>query len=195
MNMIDKINKVSNPLTIIAIFAGIAEVAATVALGLIAAEVQRVFIWFVMLFPILLVLSFFVTLWYRPQALYAPSDYRDEDNFMKNMNKANDIVENTVQQIKEFEIEPEMKNKVISNLYEVKEVVNNFNKSNNRLISLLKTIEQHAGISREEILTETSLTVSEVDQLLSMLINQQAIEVYKEYGVTKFKKKEQRRIS
>ncbi|AWB44877.1 hypothetical protein DCC85_12040 [Paenibacillus sp. CAA11] len=193
--MIDKINKVSNPLTIIAIFAGIAEVAATVALGLIAAEVQRVFIWFVMLFPILLVLSFFVTLWYRPQALYAPSDYRDEDNFMKNMNKANDIVENTVQQIKEFEIEPEMKNKVISNLYEVKEVVNNFNKSNNRLISLLKTIEQHAGISREEILTETSLTVSEVDQLLSMLINQQAIEVYKEYGVTKFKKKEQRRIS
>lgn len=193
--MVDKINKVSNPLTIIAIFAGIAEVAATVALGLIAAEVQRVFIWFVMLFPILLVLSFFVTLWYRPQALYAPSDYRDEDNFMKNMNKANDIVENTVQQIKEFEIEPEMKNKVISNLYEVKEVVNNFNKSNNRLISLLKTIEQHAGISREEILTETSLTVSEVDQLLSMLINQQAIEVYKEYGVTKFKKKEQRRIS
>lgn len=57
--MVDKIKKVSNPLTIIAIFAGLAEIAATVALGLIDPEIQRIFIWFVMLFPALLVISFF----------------------------------------------------------------------------------------------------------------------------------------
>jgi multidrug transporter EmrE-like cation transporter len=45
--LVDKIQKVSNPLTIIAIFAGIAEVAATVALGLIEPEIQKKFIWFV----------------------------------------------------------------------------------------------------------------------------------------------------
>lgn len=56
--MVDKIKRVSNPLTIIAIFAGLAEVAATIALGLIDQSIQRIFIWFVMLFPMLLVVSF-----------------------------------------------------------------------------------------------------------------------------------------
>ena len=41
--------KVSNPLTIIAIFAGLAETLATVALVQLPAEIQEVFVYFVMM--------------------------------------------------------------------------------------------------------------------------------------------------
>lgn len=80
--MIGNIKTVSNPLTIIAIFAALAEVAGTVALATLGAELQALFIWFVMGFPILLVVAFFLTLNFNPKVLYAPSDFKDEENFL-----------------------------------------------------------------------------------------------------------------
>ncbi len=74
---------VRNPLTVISIFAGLAEVSATVALPQLSAGIQGQFIWFVMLFPALLVFLFFVTLWTKHHVLYAPSDFADETNFMR----------------------------------------------------------------------------------------------------------------
>lgn len=74
---------VRNPLTVISIFAGLAEVSATVALPQLSADIQGQFIWFVMLFPALLVFLFFVTLWTKHHVLYAPSDFADENNFMR----------------------------------------------------------------------------------------------------------------
>jgi len=81
--MIEKVNRVSNPLTIVAIFAALAEVAGTVALVSVSPELQKVFVWFVMLFPTALVGLFFITLNFNPQVLYAPSDFQDEDNFLR----------------------------------------------------------------------------------------------------------------
>jgi hypothetical protein len=83
--MIDKIKKVSNPLTIIAIFAALAEINSTVALGLVQNEMQEIFIWFIIGFPTLLILLFFVTLNFNPKVIYAPSDFKDEENFIKTM--------------------------------------------------------------------------------------------------------------
>jgi hypothetical protein len=80
--MIEKIKAVNNPLTIIAIFAALAEVAGTVALKLMAENLQTVFIWYVMLFPVLLVIFFFTTLNFNPKVLYAPSDFKNEENFL-----------------------------------------------------------------------------------------------------------------
>ena len=80
--MFDKIRAVRNPLTVVAIFAGLAEVSATLVLPRLEHDMQIVFIWFVMLFPVLLVVSFFVTLNWNPKVLYAPSDFEDEANFM-----------------------------------------------------------------------------------------------------------------
>lgn len=74
---------VRNPLTVIAIFAGIAEVSGTVVLPLLSADTQPTFMWFVMGFPCLLVLLFFVTLWRKHQVLYAPSDFRDDSGFLE----------------------------------------------------------------------------------------------------------------
>ncbi len=80
--MIEKIKSINNPLTIIAIFATLAEIAGTVALATVAPELQGIFIWFVMLFPTLLVVCFFVTLNFNPRVLYAPSDFKNEEHFV-----------------------------------------------------------------------------------------------------------------
>ncbi len=80
--MLEKIKKISNPLTIIAIFAGLAEVVSTAALIAVSIEVQVILVWFVMLFPLFLAVLFFVTLNFNPQVLYAPSDFQNEENFL-----------------------------------------------------------------------------------------------------------------
>ncbi len=74
--------KVNNPLTIIAIFAALAEIAGTGVLLGLDDGLQKTFIWFVMVFPVLLVGLFFLTLNYNPKVLYAPSDFSDENNFL-----------------------------------------------------------------------------------------------------------------
>lgn len=80
--------KISNPLTIIAIFAGLAEINGTVVLGLVPETLQSIFIWFIILFPSILVIVFFVTLNFNPKVLYAPSDFSNEDNFLKTLDSS-----------------------------------------------------------------------------------------------------------
>jgi len=80
--------KISNPLTIIAIFAGLAEINATVVIGLLPADLQEIFIWFIILFPTILVVVFFYTLNFNPKVLYAPSDFTNEENFLKTMDSS-----------------------------------------------------------------------------------------------------------
>lgn len=81
--MVDKITHVKNPLTVIAMFAAIAEISGTIVLPFVDAAHQGVYIWFLMLFPTLLVGAFFVTLNLNHKVLYAPSDYQNEENFLK----------------------------------------------------------------------------------------------------------------
>lgn len=54
---------IKNPLKVITIFAGISEVAMTFTLFQLPENNQNIFIWFVMLFPILLVSLFFFVLY------------------------------------------------------------------------------------------------------------------------------------
>lgn len=81
--MIEKIKAVRNPLTIIAIFAGLAEISGTCILPFITEANQATYIWFLILFPLVLVFLFFLTLNFNPKVLYSPSDFRDEANYMK----------------------------------------------------------------------------------------------------------------
>jgi hypothetical protein len=85
--------KVSNPLTIIAIFAGLAEINGTVVLSLVPDESKELFLWFIILFPTLLVCLFFITLNMNPKVIYAPSDFIDEKNFLKTLNINSDNFE------------------------------------------------------------------------------------------------------
>lgn len=88
--MIEKISRISNPLTIIAIFAALAEIAGTVSLGIVDKSLQSIFVWFVMLFPVLLVIAFFLTLNFNPKVLYAPADFRDDKSFIATVSGAFD---------------------------------------------------------------------------------------------------------
>lgn len=88
--------KVSNPLTIIAIFAGVAEAFATGALVALPEQLQDEFIIFVMAFPSAIVAIFFLILWNRPVVLYAPSDYEDQDHFLE-ANKLKEVIQKEAQ--------------------------------------------------------------------------------------------------
>jgi len=88
--------KIKNPLTIIGLFAGIAEGAGTVVLPFISRELQAIFIWYVMLFPIFLVIIFFINLNRNPKVFYAPSDFEDEANFMKLLMAAETALDDTI---------------------------------------------------------------------------------------------------
>lgn len=74
--------KVSNPLTIVAMFSGIAETFATGALVMLPPEMQAIFIYFVMIFPVFIVTLFFFVLVKKPHVLYAPSDFSDQEHFL-----------------------------------------------------------------------------------------------------------------
>jgi hypothetical protein len=80
--MTEKIKKINNPLTIIAFFAALAEVNATVALGLIDKNLHYIFIWFIIGFPTILVICFFLTLNFNTKVMYSPSDYKEDKSFM-----------------------------------------------------------------------------------------------------------------
>jgi hypothetical protein len=77
--------KISNPLTLIAVFVSLAEVSGTIVLPSLAEPVQSTFVWFVMGLPIVVVAAFFATLNFNTRVLYAPSDYSDEENFMRTL--------------------------------------------------------------------------------------------------------------
>lgn len=86
--MVENVGQIKNPLTIIAIFAAIAEISGTVVLPFIATENQAIYVWFLIIFPILLIAFFFLTLNFNHKVLYAPSDYKNEDNFLHSLPRA-----------------------------------------------------------------------------------------------------------
>lgn len=106
--MIEKIGTIKNPLTIIAVFAAIAEISGTVVLPFISDENQATYVWFLIIFPCLLILLFFATLNFNHRVLYAPSDYRNEDNFFGGFAKATfaEKVEQVKDEIKEMNAAP-----------------------------------------------------------------------------------------
>jgi hypothetical protein len=85
--MSNKLGTVKNPLSVIAIFAGIAEISGAAVLPHISPENQQLYIWFLMSFPFALIILFFITLNWNYKVLYAPSDFQNEENFV-NLQKA-----------------------------------------------------------------------------------------------------------
>lgn len=74
---------IRNPLTVIGVFAGLSEMMALWVLPKLQAAAADIFLWFVMGFPVLLVVSFFLTLNFNHKCLYAPSDYRGDEAFLE----------------------------------------------------------------------------------------------------------------
>jgi hypothetical protein len=90
--MLEKIKGISNPLTVIAIFASITEVGGTIVLPFLSTTNQAQYMWFLIIFPAVLVLLFFGTLNFNHQVLYAPSDYREDSSFLAASRIQNNLV-------------------------------------------------------------------------------------------------------
>ncbi|MEG0191863.1 MAG: hypothetical protein RR831_01110 [Stenotrophomonas sp.] len=80
--MVTKHGWVRNPLSVIAIFAGVAEVCSAAVLPQLEGDAQITFMLFVMFFPCALVGLFFYILWFKAKVLYAPADYKDDATYM-----------------------------------------------------------------------------------------------------------------
>ena len=66
-----------NPLGIISLFVFFIEAIATISLR-IAVDTDYIghIVWFIILFPTLIVLLFFITLWSKRESLYSPMEFR-----------------------------------------------------------------------------------------------------------------------
>ncbi|MCY1392470.1 hypothetical protein D9M71_73440 [compost metagenome] len=72
-----------NPLTVIAIFAGIIEASALASLPFLDGDSQSIYTWFLVGFPPFLTLLFFLTLNFNSKSLYSPQDFANEEDFPK----------------------------------------------------------------------------------------------------------------
>lgn len=75
--------KITNPMTVIAIFALISESSAAVSLPFLDNSEREIYVWFLISFPFYLLLLFFITLNFNYRSLYAPSDFDRDDSFLK----------------------------------------------------------------------------------------------------------------
>src|SRR4051794_37702549 len=67
--------RVMNPLWIISLFLGLAEVVAGIVATQVTGWVQGLLALFVVLFPTGVAAAFFLVVWHRPLNLYAPKDF------------------------------------------------------------------------------------------------------------------------
>jgi hypothetical protein len=80
--------RITNPMTIIAIFAALSETSAAVSLPFLDQDERELYVWFLISFPFYLLLLFFATLNFNYRSLYAPSDFEKGKHFMKVMDDA-----------------------------------------------------------------------------------------------------------
>ena len=131
--------KVSNPLTIIATFAGLAETLACVALIKLPIEIQTIFVYFVMAFPSGIVILFFLVLYYKNTVLYAPGDFQDQSHYLE----ANNIKETVGVKIEEIFAELNKKGNHLTR--------EEIESAKNRVE---KTIDETAALPRKEQILE-----------------------------------------
>lgn len=76
---------ITNPMTVIAIFATLSETSAAISLPFLDDEERQTYIWFLISFPFYLIFLFFITLNFNYRSLYAPSDFVKGKHFIQVM--------------------------------------------------------------------------------------------------------------
>ncbi len=89
-----------------AVFVSLAEVSGSAVLPTLTGGVQEIFLWFVMLFPVLIVILFFATLNWNHKVLYAPTDFRDDKSFLDLIRPMNEA--ERIQKLTEMSSEKEL---------------------------------------------------------------------------------------
>ncbi|WP_433736952.1 hypothetical protein [Pseudomonas putida] len=92
--MIKLKKRITNPMTIIAIFATLSETSAALSLPFLEDQEREIYVWFLISFPFYLLFLFFATLNFNYRSLYSPSDFQKDEHFLKAMDTV-DPQENT----------------------------------------------------------------------------------------------------
>ena len=72
-----------NPLTVIGSLIGVVELAFAYPVTQLSGSNQTIVVIFMVGFPILLLLAFFLIVWFRPGHLYGPKDYSKDESFLE----------------------------------------------------------------------------------------------------------------
>ena len=75
--------KITNPMTVIAIFAILSETSAAVSLPFLDNKDREIYVWFLISFPFYLLFLFFMTLNFNHRSLYSHSDFGKDKSFLK----------------------------------------------------------------------------------------------------------------
>jgi hypothetical protein len=92
-----------NPLWIITLFFSFTEIVLGVAIANTSGGIQIALTTFVIIFPFSSAIGFFILLWSRPQHLYAPKDYTNDETFLKSIESARTSRTNIVNLDKEIQ--------------------------------------------------------------------------------------------
>jgi len=88
MSDLPKPPKFINPLWIIFMFFSFTEIVLGFVVFKLSGGIQIALIVFVIGFPLLVAIGFYLVLWYRPEHLYAPMDYGSSEFFIRSMENA-----------------------------------------------------------------------------------------------------------
>lgn len=80
-----------NPLAVIASLIGVVEAAFVYPVTKLSGPNQTVFVAFMVGFPVLLMMCFFLTVWFKPGHLYSPGEYETPTDFLKGIGKVSAI--------------------------------------------------------------------------------------------------------
>lgn len=76
---------IKNPMTIISLFVGLIEIVLGFSLTALSEALQPIIVWFLVLFPTLNALTFFIVLIWFPQNFYGPHDYKSDQSFLTSL--------------------------------------------------------------------------------------------------------------
>ncbi|BBP66676.1 hypothetical protein PHLH5_42170 [Pseudomonas sp. Cab53] len=76
---------ITNPMTLIAVFATLSETSAAISLPFLDDDDREYYLWFLISFPFYLLLLFFTTLNFNYRSLYSPSDFPKGKHFLKTL--------------------------------------------------------------------------------------------------------------
>jgi hypothetical protein len=133
--------KIKNPLSIFAIFATLVEIACGTLAALTSNDNQVLLIWFIVLFPVLLLIAFFITLNFNHHVLYSPEDFKGADANVLNRFYGGFTAPNKLESTSEI-IKPNIGNEekqrtIFSNL---NEYGNNFNDEEKSLLDYMNNL-------------------------------------------------------
>lgn len=170
-------------MTIIVVFLGIVEVVITVALPFTDISIQSKLVYFIIGFPVLCAIGFFIVLYFRPKNFYSPQDFRSDETYLATQQitakEETEALRLISQDIKSFE---EKKNQEQEEDINKTEYLPSFfdNLSDEICFYLLKTVNKPLVYT-----DHVKILTTELSALIKNQVTDQVLKAFEEKNVSK----------